>query len=68
MLTSLSNQYYTEYTTPGKSVNLFITSIFAIFFFQFFRNFILEKPVDNYIILVQIILFIIWYGFTLMTV
>jgi hypothetical protein len=68
MLTSLSNQYYTEYKTPGKSVNLFITFIFAIFFFQFFRNFILEKPVDNYIILVQIILFIIWYGFTLMIV
>jgi hypothetical protein len=68
MLTSLSNQYYTESATPGKSVNLFITFIFAIFFFQFFRKFILEKHVDNYIILVQIILFIIWYGFTLMIV
>ena len=68
MLTSLSNRYSIDYESPERSVNLFITFIFVIFFFQFFRNFILEKPVDKYIILVQIILIMIWYGFTLMIV
>jgi hypothetical protein len=68
MLTSLSNRYSTEYESPERAANLFITFIFVIFFFQFFRNFILEKPVDKYMILVQIILIMIWYGFTLMIV
>lgn len=48
------------------SVNLFITFLFVVFFFQFFRNFILEKPMDKQMLLIQTILIMLWYGFSIM--
>jgi hypothetical protein len=62
MLATLSNKY----TGSEKGANLFITFIFVIFFFQFFRNFVLEQPIDKQTVLIQTILILIWYGLTLM--
>jgi len=66
MLTNLSNRRSQFYTSQERAANLFVTFLFVIFFFQFFRNFILEKPVDKSVIMVQTILFLVWYGLTLM--
>ena len=68
MLTNLSNRNSTFYKNQERSANLFITFIFVIFFFQFFRNFMLEKPVNKEIILIQTILFLVWYGLTLIII
>jgi hypothetical protein len=62
MIATLSNKY----SSPEKGANLFITFIFVIFFFQFFRNFVLEQPINKQTVFVQTILIMIWYGFTLM--
>ena len=61
MLTTLSN---TSSLETGS--DLFITFLFIIFFFQFFRNFLLEKTVDSKTIFTQTIIILIWYGLTLM--
>jgi hypothetical protein len=61
MLTTLSNTSSLE-----KGSDLFITFLFIIFFFQFFRNFLLEKIVDSKTIFTQTIIILIWYGLTLM--
>jgi hypothetical protein len=61
MLTTLSNTSSLE-----KGSDLFITFLFIIFFFQFFRNFLLEKTVDSKTIFTQTIIILIWYGLTLM--
>ena len=61
MLTTLSNTSSLE-----KGSDLFITFLFIIFFFQFFRNFLLEKTVDGKTIFTQTIIILIWYGLTLM--
>ena len=62
MLATLSNKY----TNSEKGANLFITLIFVMFFFQFFRNFVLEQSIDKQTVLIQTILISIWYGLTLM--
>ena len=61
MLTTLSNTSSLE-----KGSDLFITFLFIIFFFQFFRNFLLEKTADSKTIFTQTIIILIWYGLTLM--
>jgi hypothetical protein len=61
MLTTLSNTSSLE-----KGSDLFITFLFIIFFFKFFRNFLLEKTVDGKTIFTQTIIILIWYGLTLM--
>jgi hypothetical protein len=61
MLTTLANTSSSE-----KGSDLFITFLFIIFFFQFFRNFLLEKTVDSKTIFTQTIIILIWYGLTLM--
>ena len=66
MLTNLSNIRSQFYTSHERAANLFVTFIFVIFFFQFFRNFILEKPVSGHNILAQTMLIMVWYGLTLM--
>jgi hypothetical protein len=62
MIATLSDKY----TSSEKGANLFITFIFILFFFQFFRNFILEQPIEKQIVFIQTILISIWYGLTLM--
>jgi hypothetical protein len=61
MLTTLYNTSSAE-----KGSDLFITFLFIIFFFQFFRNFLLEKTIDSKTIFTQTIIILIWYGLTLM--
>ena len=65
MLTNLSNRRSKYYTNQQRGLNLFITFLFVLFFFQFFRNFILEKPVNKQFVLTQTILILLWYGLTL---
>ena len=65
MLTTLSNKYSTEYTSQERGTNLFITFLYVLFFFQFFRNAVLGKQVDKYIVLTQTILVLIWYGLSI---
>jgi len=65
MLTNLSNSRSGYYTNKQRSVNLFITFLFVLFFFQFFRNFMLEKTVNKKVVLTQTILVLIWYGLTI---
>lgn len=66
MLTTLTNRRSRYYTNQERGANLFITFLFVLFFFQFFRNFILEKPVNKQFVLTQTVLILLWYGLTLM--
>ena len=52
-----------NYTSSEKAVSLFVTFIFVIFFFQFFRKILLEQQLDN--ILIQTIFILLWYGLSL---
>ena len=52
-----------NYTSSEKAVSLFVTFIFVIFFFQFFRKILLGQELDN--ILIQTIFILIWYGLSL---
>lgn len=65
MLTTLTNRRSKYYTNQERGANLFVTFLFVLFFFQFFRNFILEKPVNKEIVLIQTVLILLWYGLTL---
>ena len=56
-----------KYTNSEKSVNLFITFVFIIFFY-FMKNFLTENPVDKQMIFITTILTILWYGLTLVSV
>lgn len=66
MLTTLTNRRSQYYTNQERAANLFITFLFVLFFFQFFRNFILENPVNKQFVLTQTVLILLWYGLTLM--
>lgn len=44
------------------SVDMFVTFLFIIFFYHFFRGIILKKNVVGYDIFTSTILLIIWYG------
>lgn len=65
MLTTLTNRRSQFYTNQERGANLFVTFLFVLFFFQFIRNFILEKPVNKQFVLTQTILILLWYGLTL---
>ena len=66
MLTTLTNRRSQFYTKQEKGANLFITFLFVLFFFQFFRSFIIEIPVNRQLIVIQTVLVLLWYGLTLM--
>lgn len=53
------------YNKNERASNLFITFIFVLFFFQFARNFILEKPINKRLALFQTILILVWYGLSM---
>jgi hypothetical protein len=44
------------------SVDMFVTVLFIVFFYHFFRGFILQKSVIGYEIFTSTILLIVWYG------
>lgn len=66
MLTTLKNKNSKYYTNYENASNLLVTFLFVLFFFQFLRNFILFKPVNKQIILIQTILILLWYGLSIM--
>lgn len=46
------------------SVDIFVTLLFIVFFYHFFRGIILQKRVVGYDIFTSTILLITWYGLT----
>ena len=60
----MNNDYTNKLSSSQFGVNIFITFIFVLFFFHYFRYMFTEDTSKPYIILVNTILFMLWYCFS----
>lgn len=65
MFTNLDNEYYNLYVNKRRMINLFITFIFVVFFFEFSRKIFIKEPFNQRISLIRIICFLMWYCLSL---
>ena len=65
MFTNLDNEYYNLYVNKRRMINLFITFIFVVFFFEFSRKIFIKEPFNQRISLIRIICFLTWYCLSL---
>lgn len=63
----LAPSIYTVTGASQRTVKLFISFFFAIFFFGYIRGIFLNETLNMYDIIVTAILLTIWYGLSLMT-
>lgn len=64
---SIISRYSEGNKNKERGIQLFVTFLFAIFFFQFIRGFLLNINVDRKTILVQTVIFLLWFGLSILS-